>query len=236
MLDLQAQVEKDPKKIAALFNAIARRYDRVNALLSFGLNKYWSRRCIQEILRKGAPESFVDLCGGTGEITRRLKRHCSLKRTVVVDFSAGMLEVGRKIASDIETIEANVCQVPLKSALFDCAAMAYGIRNVDDRPAALKEALRLLKPGGRFVILELTRPNNVLLRYGHRLHLKLFVPLLGKIATTRGSAYTYLSQSVEEFIEPARLQQELKEAGFKAIEAIPLSGGIAALFTATKPA
>ena len=234
MLDLQAEVEKDPKRIAALFNGIAKRYDRTNALLSFGLNTYWSRRCTS-CLAKQKPQNFVDLCGGTGEITRRLSKKIPLERAVVVDFSAGMLEVGKKIAPTIETIEADVCSVPLEEGSFDCAAMAYGIRNINDRPAALSEAFRLLKPGGYFIILELTRPANRLLRLGHHIYLKLAVPLMGRLSTEKGSAYTYLSQSIEGFIDPSALKKELSEARFEKVKATPLSGGIATLVEGSKP-
>lgn len=234
MLDLSEEVEKDPKKIAALFNGIAKRYDRTNRLISFGLNTYWSRRCINQLIKRN-PQYFVDLCAGTGEITRRLTKKIPLKRATLVDFSSGMLAVGKRLSPQIETIEANVCSVPLESSAFDCAAMAYGIRNICDRPAALSEALRLLKPGGCLVILELTRPKNTLLRLGHRLYLKMALPLLGRLATEKGSAYTYLSQSIEGFIEPGSLERELKEAGFRAVSATPLTGGIATLFEGTKP-
>lgn len=234
MFDLSKELEKNPKHIATLFNGIARRYDRTNSLLSLGLNTLWSRKAAR-LLAEYNPADFIDLCGGTGEITRRLNQKFLLKRAVIVDFSAGMLEIAKQNLPHVETIEADVCSIPLQSETFDAAAIAYGLRNIQDRTAALSEAFRLLRPGGCLAILELTRPNNRILRLGHQLYLKLAVPMIGKLTTRKKSAYSYLSQSIESFIAPEAIESELAEAGFTAIEAAPLNGGIATLFKASRP-
>jgi len=227
--------KQSPATISSLFDAIAKDYDRGNALISFSLHRLWNR-ALTNVLRQNKPSVFADLCGGTGAITARLCKEIPLSKSYIIDFSSGMLEIAKKQLEHlpIETLTADVTQVPLKDQSVDAAAMAYGIRNIKDRSQALKEAYRILKAGGTFAILELTRPQNPLLKLLHKAYLMTALPILGKLITKNKEAYSYLSESVKEFIPAATLANEITAAGFINITVRPMSLGAATLITASK--
>ena len=234
---LEEYSKKAPEGIEALFDSIAPRYDRVNAYMSLGIFKYWNRIC-RDWVAASKPLVFGDLCGGTGEITHLLLKKIPLEKGFIIDFSSGMLDVAKKslgLTPHIETLHADVCSIPLPDKSLDAAAMAYGIRNVKEREKALSEAYRLIRPGGVFAILELTRPKNPLLRLFHSIYLKTCIPLIGKFGTKNQAAYTYLSESVHTFIDPSKLSIEIKRAGFENIQTRSLSFGAATLFTMRRP-
>jgi demethylmenaquinone methyltransferase / 2-methoxy-6-polyprenyl-1,4-benzoquinol methylase len=125
--------------------------------------------------------------------------------------------------------------LPIASAFADCAAMAYGIRNVQNPAACIRDVFRVLKPGGCFALLELTRPKNKFLHWGHELYLKKLLPRLGRWLTDNQQAYQYLSQSIQTFIAPEKLCSFMKEAGFIRTQIQPLTGGIATIILGYKP-
>lgn len=133
-------------------------------------------------------------------------------------------------------IEADVQKLPLLDNFADCATMAYGIRNVQDPSLCIRDTFRVLKPGGSFGILELTRPRSPFLRKGHQFYLQIFLPLLGKWLTDNQQAYRYLCQSIETFIEPTEIENLFKQLGFIRTECRSLAGGIATLIMGNKPA
>lgn len=233
-----------PTTIQEMFNSIAHRYDFTNEILSLRMHKKWNRALVTHVLAKdvSAQTTFVDLCAGTGDITfnylERVKSNC---QAFLVDFSSEMLDSAKKKAAQrflnhsLSYIEADVQKVPLQSQVANCITIAYGIRNVQNPALCIQEAYRILKPGGCFGILELTRPNNTLLRFGHTIYLKTLLPLLGKLATDNKQAYQYLCNSIQTFIPPQKLFNLLNENGFEKIEKHLLLGGIATIFIAYKP-
>ncbi len=225
-----------PQTIASLFDHIAPHYDKGNAWLSCNLFRLWNRALVQKLSRKN-PTTFVDLCGGTGAITEALMKKTPLKKALIVDFSKGMLDVAEKRLKGfpIQCITADIENLPLEENICDCAAVAYGIRNVNDRVAALKEAKRILIPGGTFAILELSTPKNFILKHMHALYLNKLVPWIGKRVAKDKKAYEYLSQSIQGFICAKQLEKEVLDAGFICVETKPLLFGSAVLITATKP-
>lgn len=227
--------KQSPETISSLFDTIARDYDRGNALISFSLHRLWNRALVSALQEK-KPKVFADLCGGTGAITARLCKNFSIEKSYIVDFSKGMLKIAQESLSHlpIETLAADVSQIPLKDQSIDAAAMAYGIRNVKNRPLAFKEAYRILKEGGTFAILELTRPQNPLLRLMHKAYLSAALPLIGKLVTKNKEAYSYLSNSVKEFVPAQTLVEEISNAGFIDISVRPMSLGAVTLITASK--
>lgn len=231
-----------PQTIQTMFNSIAKRYDLTNAVLSLSLHKKWNRALVNLML-KNHPHTLVDLCAGTGDIAidflNTTKNPC---HAYFVDFSEAMLEHAKMKASklpfnqhELSFLEADVQQLPLPDQSADCATMAYGIRNVQHPSRCIKDVYRVLKPGGRFGILELTRPRSQILRFGHQLYLRTFLPLLGKWLTANQDAYQYLRNSINTFIAPEEIENLMKKEGFIQTQKYSLAGGIATILVGQKP-
>jgi demethylmenaquinone methyltransferase / 2-methoxy-6-polyprenyl-1,4-benzoquinol methylase len=234
-----------PQTIQSMFNSIAKRYDFANAVLSFSLHKRWNRTLVQQILsHTSSHHVLLDLCSGTGDIAFD---YLDLQDTpclaYLIDFSSEMLEFAKQKAGQfsfaqphhLSFIEADVQKLPFSDQFADCATMAYGIRNVQDPGLCMQEVFRVLKPGGCFGILELTRPNSQLMRLGHQLYLRTLMPLLGKWLTKNRQAYRYLCQSIHTFIAPQKLEILLKMKGFVDTQIYSLAGGIATILIGHKP-
>lgn len=235
--------KNEPESIQAMFATIASQYDFANSVLSLQMHKRWNAALIKAVMKNHIPTSFLDLCCGTGEIAftylTQTKNSCP---TYMVDFCKEMLQCAQKKASTLELdkkhsityIQADVQTLPLGDQIASCATMAYGIRNVKNPSESIAEVFRVLKPGGRFGILELTRPTNPLLRLGHSIYLRACLPILGKLIASNKEAYQYLCKSISGFIEPAELEKLLLQQGFAKVERKPLLGGVATILLATK--
>jgi len=235
--------QQDPATIQSLFNSIATRYDRSNALLSCGLYKYWNRELIHRVLMATKPHTLLDLCAGTGDIAfDYLKRSPVPCETYLVDFSSEMLACAKTKGeilfptkqSSLHYIEADVLQLPLQNESVDCATIAYGIRNVQSPLKCMQEVYRVLCQGGHFGILELTRPQNRLLHFAYRMYMKTFLPLIGKAVTTNKEAYLYLLRTIEAFVPPSELVTMMKSTGYQDVTCKPLMGGIATIIIGHK--
>lgn len=234
--------KNDPDTIKTMFNSIAKQYDRTNAILSFNLQKIWNRSLINKVIVPSKPEILLDLCCGTGAIAfEYLRKTQDPLKVYMLDFSEGMLECAKYHASkqdldhhDIHYLQADAQVIPFLNNSVNCATIAYGIRNVKDPDLCIKDVFRVLKPGGTFGILELTRPKNKILKFGHSLYLKNILPLMGKLTTSNKDAYEYLCNSIHTFIPPEKLQQKMQDAGFQEIKRYPLFGGIATIITGAK--
>ncbi|MBA3237577.1 MAG: bifunctional demethylmenaquinone methyltransferase/2-methoxy-6-polyprenyl-1,4-benzoquinol methylase UbiE [Parachlamydiaceae bacterium] len=235
-----------PETIQSMFGSIANSYDKTNAVLSFQLHRLWNRKLVNATVKQAKSRSCVvaDLCCGTGAITLPWLRIKNAQHTAyLIDFCPEMLECAKDKASTLKLapfhtihyIKADVQELPLEVATVDYATLAYGIRNVESPLKCFHEVFRVMKSGGTFGILELTEPDNSVLRFGHHLYLRLLLPVFGKLFAKNGDAYKYLSQSIQTFVKPAELKLLLEEAGFSEVQVRPLSGGIATLFIATKP-
>ena len=238
--------QKDsPQTIQSMFNSIAKRYDLTNAILSLNLHKRWNRTLIHHVLHGISDRKvFIDLCSGTGDIAfNYLKSTSTCCNAYLIDFSSEMLECAKAKASQysfskchqISYLEANVQKLPLPDHFANFATMAYGIRNVQNPSLCMQDVFRVLKPGGSFGILELTRPHHRLMHLGHQLYLRTFLPLLGKWLTDNKQAYQYLCQSIQTFISPQELENLLKSNGFVNTQRLSLAGGIATLLVGYKP-
>jgi len=233
-----------PSTIQGMFNEIAHRYDLANAILSLSLHQRWNCALVRHIQQKEAPQVLLDLCAGTGDIAfAYLRKASSCCRAYLIDFSSEMLERAKLKEShhrfpyshDISYLQADVQALPLPNQSIDCATLAYGIRNVQHPALCVAEVFRVLRPGGRLGILELTRPRHPLLRWGHHMYLRTFMPLLGKWLTDNKQAYQYLCQSIQTFIAPEELKYLITASGFLQTEVHSLAGGIATIITAHKP-
>ncbi len=232
-----------PKSIQKMFGSIAKQYDRTNALLSFNLHQRWNKALASSISHPKKSFNYLDLCAGTGEIAFTvLKKHTIPINAYLLDFCDEMLQCAQDKAQEtpftshqVQYIHADAQSIPLPDESIDCITIAYGIRNVQNPATCASEAYRVLKSGGSFSILELTQPNNPLLRLGHTLYLKTLLPMVGKLAASNHDAYRYLCDSIRSFISPDRMEKVLREAGFKDTSQIPLTGGIATIIRGKKP-
>lgn len=219
-----------------MFASIAENYDRANTTFSFGLHKKWNRKLIQSV---GAADTLLDLCAGTGEIGFGFLAKHRNARAILLDFCPEMLAVAKNKGTPFEgrytLIEGDAQSLPLEEASVDAVTISYGIRNVKEPLRCFQEVARVLKPGGRFAILELTRPSSLFFRISHKMYLKFCLPLLGKMAAKNIDAYRYLSKSVEEFASPAELETQLNSAGLKPVKRISLMGGLSTILVATAP-
>ena len=229
-----------PEKAAvrSMFDRIAPRYDLLNRVLSAGIDVRWRRRCV-DALALPPTARVLDLCTGTADVLLEWLGRSRQAHGVGVDLSSGMLKHGelkirRAGAAWRAALAAGDAErLPFRPESFDGAVAAFGIRNVGDIDAALREAARVLRPGGRFVILEFSIPRGVLGRL-YRLYFTRVLPVLGGIVSGSREAYAYLPASVDRFDTPEALGERLARAGFAHVTKQPLSGGIAHLVSGEK--
>ena len=223
-----------------MFNSIAGRYDFLNRLLSLGQDIRW-RKALKKFLPDAEGQSILDLATGTADVLIVLaKDNPKIHRGIGVDPAIKMLEIGRnKIKAQhlddrLELAQGDAQALPFLDETFDCVTIAFGIRNIPDLRLALLEMYRVTKQGGRVLILEFSKPENLLLKCGHWLYLQTVVPLVGFLFSGNFKAYTYLNQTIQTFPCSDRFCKILKQMGFVEIESHPLMGGAATIYAAQK--
>jgi demethylmenaquinone methyltransferase/2-methoxy-6-polyprenyl-1,4-benzoquinol methylase len=212
-----------PDAVRAMFDRIAPVYDAMNRTMTAGLDGRWRRATVREVVRPGA--RVLDAACGTGDLAIEAARAGG--RVTGVDFSAAMLERARRKAPALAWVEGDVLALPFPDASFDAATIGFGLRNLADLEAGLRELRRVLRPGGLLGVLELTRPRGAL-RHAHALWFDRAVPLLGR-ALPGGEAYAYLPASVRRFPGVEELSAAIGAAGFRHVRARRFAGGIVAL-------
>ena len=217
-----------PDAVRTMFDRIAPVYDPMNRVMTMGLDRRWRRLAAEAVVRPG--NDVLDACCGTGDLALAGERAGG--RVTGVDFSERMLERGRRKSTAVSWVRADVLAMPFEDASFDSATVGFGIRNVEDLEAALRELARVLRSGGRLGCLEITRPRGAL-RPFFRLWFDGLVPLAGKLLPG-GAAYSYLPASVRRFPGPEDLADAMRRAGFDDVRWRLLGGGIVALHTAVK--
>jgi demethylmenaquinone methyltransferase/2-methoxy-6-polyprenyl-1,4-benzoquinol methylase len=210
-----------------MFDRIAPFYDAMNKVMTAGLDRRWRKATIEETVQHG--DRVLDACCGTGDLAVAARR-AGAGEIVGVDFSEQMLERARRKAPELEWIQADVLALPLEDATFDAAVVGFGVRNVEDLEGAIRELRRVLRPGGRLGILEITTPRGPL-KVFYRVWFDRIVPLLGRLLPG-GDAYTYLPASVRRFPAPDALAELLERHGFAAVRYRTFAGGIVALHVA----
>ena len=210
--------------VQRMFDRIAPVYDAMNRVMTAGLDQRWRRATVREAVRPG--DRVLDACCGTGDLAVAARK-AGAGEVVGVDFSERMLERARRKAPEVEWIQADVLRLPFEDASFDSAVVGFGVRNVEDLEAGLKELRRVLRPGGRLGILEITKPRGPLAVF-YKLWFDRIVPLLGRVLPG-GAAYTYLPASVRRFPSPEELAALLGTCGFEGVEFRRFAGGIVAL-------
>jgi demethylmenaquinone methyltransferase/2-methoxy-6-polyprenyl-1,4-benzoquinol methylase len=210
--------------VQRMFDRIAPVYDAMNRVMTGGLDRRWRRITVEQVVRKG--DRMLDACCGTGDLALAARSHGAAE-VVGLDFSAKMLERARMKGPEIEWVQGDVLALPFEDASFDSATVGFGIRNVDDLEGGLRELQRVLRPGGRLAILEITTPRGALAPF-YRVWFDRVVPLLGRVLPG-GDAYTYLPASVRRFPVPAELARLLEANGFRDVRFRVFAGGIVAL-------
>ncbi len=223
-----------------MFDRIAAKYDLLNRVLSCGIDRLWRRRLARTLL-SGTHHRILDLATGTGDVALTIASKAKRAFIVGVDPSAAMLAAGhdkiRQARHDnaIALAQGDAMALSFDDDIFDAVTIAFGIRNVPDVPQALREILRVTKPGGRLLILEFSLPTNPLLRSAYLLYFRHVLPRIGGAVSGDKEAYRYLNRSAEAFPAGSAMCSLIEAAGFAQPEAYPLTWGVATLYTATKP-
>ena len=221
-----------------MFNRIAKTYDRVNRILSFGNDVRW-RKLLVRMSPVKAGDVYLDLGTGTGDVLLEMvNTHRNLGKAIGIDPADKMIEIGRaKVTVDhvpVDLIVGDAKALPLESQSVDLISMAFAIRNVDDPVKAFHEMLRVLKPGGTAQILEFSLPSNRLIRWVYLIYFRYILPAIGGALSGDRDAYRYLNATVELFPYGDAFTRLLTDAGFKSVSAVPFTFGIATLYRAVK--
>ena len=225
--------------VERMFSAIAPRYDFLNRLLSAGRDRAWRRAAVQEA---GVPRGgrLLDVCAGTADVAMEAARQFPDARIEGVDFSPPMIALGQAkvaragLAERIRLQVAPAEALPYPDDTFDAATVAFGLRNIPDRLQGLREMLRVLRPGGRAVVLEFTTPPNPLFRGLYLWYFRRVLPRIGRLVSGHRSAYDYLPASVAEFPPPEGVAVWMREVGLRDVSYRPMTCGIVAIHAGTK--
>lgn len=222
--------------VRGIFAAIAPRYDLLNHLLSLNADRRWRREAVDRLGWEAAPDGvFLDLCSGTQDLAAELgNRPGFTGRVVAADFVPEMLRRGVGKTPRSRAAAADSLQLPFRDATFDGAAVAFGVRNLSDLDSGLREVARILKPGGRFVVLEFTTPRWQPMRALYLTYFRRILPRIGRLLSKHRTAYDWLPASVLRFPEPPALAARLESAGFEFVTWDTLWGGIVALHVAVR--
>ena len=222
----------DSTAVRQMFGSIAARYDLANHILSCGFDFYWRKRAA-EIVAHWSPNKIVDLATGTGDLAFAITKKSPDAEIVGIDFSEDMLAIARRKGLR-KTIVADAMRLPFADATFDCLTVAFGLRNMEDWDAALREMSRVLRTSGHLLILEFSLPRLSILRAVYRFYLHRCLPFLGSFLTRKKTAYHYLGDSIEKFPSDDAMRRLLEANGFCAVSIEPLTGGIVTIFTAER--
>lgn len=226
-----------PLGSGGMFDRIAARYDAMNRVLSFGLDRAWRRRTVRA-LQLGERPRVLDLATGTGDLAIDIARMHPGAQVIGLDPSPRMLAIAeakllrRGLVDRVMLVRGDAQQLPYANCEMDAATIAFGIRNVPDRPAALREMARVVRPGGRIAVLELGEPEGGLLGRAARFHCRHVVPRLGALLSG-AREYRYLQRSIAAFPPAAEFARMMERSGLHVIDAAPLTFGVCTLFVAT---
>ena len=228
----RASLEKTPHEVAAMFDGVAEKYDLTNAVLALRQDRRW-RRAVKEALDLHRGEKALDLAAGTGTSSEPFVDAGVL--TVPCDFSLGMLRVGRRRRPDLAFVAGDATRLPFSDGAFDAVTISFGLRNVVDVDGALREMLRVTRPGGRVVVCEFSHPSWAPFRTVYTEYLMRALPKVARAVSSNPDAYVYLAESIRAWPDQAGLAQRLSSAGWGDVAFRNLSGGIVALHRAVRP-
>ncbi|CAI8367998.1 MAG: Ubiquinone/menaquinone biosynthesis C-methyltransferase UbiE [SAR92 bacterium MED-G29] len=234
-------VEEKAGKVADVFHSVAGKYDLMNDLMSAGVHRLWKRMTIEMSgVRRG--NSVLDIAGGTGDLTAKFSRIVGPEGTVVLaDINSSMLQVGRDrlmdrgVVNNVIFSQADAQYLPFPDNTFDVITIAFGLRNVTDKDMALRSMLRVLKPGGRLLVLEFSKPANPVLSKVYDTYSFSILPKLGKLFASDADSYQYLAESIRMHPDQETLQGMMDNAGFANTDFHNMTGGVVALHRGVKP-
>ena len=226
--------EEKQRKVAGVFHSVAQKYDVMNDLMSMGIHRIWKRFTI-ELSGVHRGQRVLDIAGGTGDLAAKFARLVGPEGEVILaDINDSMLKVGRDnltdkgIAGNVQYVQANAECLPFPDDHFDCITIAFGLRNVTDKDKALRSMYRVLKPGGKLMVLEFSKPNKMLSPVYDLYSFKL-LPLMGRLVANDAESYKYLAESIRMHPDQETLKGMMEAAGFAQCEFFNLTGGIVAL-------
>ena len=233
----------DQSHIALMFNDIAPTYDKLNHILSLNVDKSWRRKAVKRLKKSLANISnpkILDLACGTADSTIQIAKSIENAEILGIDISEKMLEIGEfkveRLELDDRVKFSHSCaeNIEFQDNTFDAAFVAFGVRNFSDRMKGLAEILRVLKPKGTLIVLELSEPQNVMIRWFYNLYFKNILPFIGKHVSGNADAYRYLQQTVERFPMPKEFMKMLESVGYQDIKHKALSCGLCRIYQAKK--
>ena len=227
----RANLNKEPHEVAAMFDAVAKKYDITNDVLSLGQTKSW-RKAVVAAIKPTVGEEILDLAAGTGTSTQPFYEAGA--NPIACDFSAGMIEVGRKQFPHLTFVQGDAMNLPFPDNSFDAVTISFGLRNVQDPSKALSEMSRVTKPGGRLVVCEFSHPTWSPFRKVYMEYLMKALPAVANKMSSNPDAYVYLAESIRAWPNQSELSELILAAGWKSCEYRDLTGGIVALHRATK--
>lgn len=226
------------EQVTKMFDTISKDYDGLNRVISFGIDIKWRKRVV-EIVKKQQPKTILDIATGTGDLAINLAE-TSAEEIVGLDISPGMLEVGKEkvkakqLNNRVKMIIGDSENMPFEDNTFDAITVAFGVRNFETLENGLKDILRVLKPGGTFVILETSVPTKFPFKQGYKVYSKFILPSIGRLFSKDKTAYKYLSESASVFPYGEALNNILRNIGFINVEDKPQTFGVATIYTASK--
>jgi len=237
----EVAVDEKAGRVADVFHSVAAKYDLMNDLMSAGVHRLWKRFTI-EVSGVRAGDKVLDIAGGTGDLSFKFSRIVGENGLVVLaDINESMLKVGRDrlldrgAAGNVVVSQADAQFLPYADNTFDCITIAFGLRNVTDKDLALRSMLRVLKPGGRLLVLEFSKPKSSLLGKVYDTYSFKLLPFMGKVITDDADSYRYLAESIRMHPDQQTLKNMMNEAGFGETKFYNMTGGIVALHKGIKP-
>ncbi|QHS11541.1 bifunctional demethylmenaquinone methyltransferase/2-methoxy-6-polyprenyl-1,4-benzoquinol methylase UbiE [Sinimarinibacterium sp. NLF-5-8] len=230
----QVRVDEKQSRVAGVFTSVAHRYDVMNDLMSMGIHRLWKRFAIS-LAGVRAGEKVLDVAGGTGDLTRAFARAVGTNGQVILtDINAAMLAEGRRSLLDkgtagVPLVQANAEKLPFADNSFDCITISFGLRNVTDKDAALRSMQRCLKPGGRLLVLEFSKPLLEPLARAYDQYSFKVLPLLGRIVANDEDSYRYLAESIRMHPDQDTLKGMMENAGLSRVQVYNMTGGIVAV-------
>lgn len=236
----EVPVEEKADRVAQVFHSVAARYDVMNDLMSFGVHRFWKRLTLERAgVRPG--HHVLDIAGGTGDLALKFSRLVGPRgRVVLADINASMLRVGRDklldngVGDNVEYVQANAEALPFADNSFDCITIAFGLRNVTDKDAALRSMTRVLKPGGRLLVLEFSKPASAALSRLYDEYSFRVLPRMGEWVAQDGESYRYLAESIRMHPDQETLKAMMENAGLERVEYTNMTGGVVALHRGIK--
>ena len=227
----RAALDREPREVAAMFDRVARRYDLTNTVLSFGRDRAW-RRATRRALTLRPGERVLDVGAGTGVSTAELAQ--SGAYAVGTDISLGMLATGRRSRTHVPLLAGDALALPFPDCAFDAVTISFALRNVADPDAALREFLRVTRPGGRLVVCEFSHPTNAAFRSAYLSYLMRSLPAVARRVASNPDAYVYLAESIRAWPDQAGLAERVAAAGWRDVAWRNLTGGVVALHRASR--